>query len=381
MNATSHDILIIGAGIAGASLAAMLGSNARVIMLEAENQPGYHSTSRSAAFFAAAYGNEVVRQITAASESFFRHPPDNFTDVELLHPRDALFVARQDQVKSLSDMLRHNKKLRKLSRTGLAKEVPILDTNIVVSGLVDDSGGDLDVDAILQGFLRQFRSNGGELVTTARVEHLHYIDDVWVVRTQDTGSGSKEYRSAIVVNAAGAWADEIAELAGMAALGIQPLRRTAVLVDAPEHSNAAGWPMLIDVDEQFYLKPDAGQLLLSPADETPTNPCDTQPDELDIAVAIDRVQRITDLKVKKINHSWAGLRTFAPDRTFVVGFDPRSTGFFWLAGQGGYGVQSSPGVADIAAFLLTGHHQLMSRAKIESLIPSVAPHRLISNQS
>lgn len=369
----TYDTIIIGAGIAGASLGAQLVSQGRVIILEMEKQPGYHSTGRSAAFFAPAYGNKVVRDITTASEPFFRRPPNNFTDVALLHPREALFVARQDQCESMSSLLTKTSHLRALDATRLTEKVPILDTNVLVSGAVDKTGGDLDVDAILQGFLRQFRSGGGELCLDTKVVQLKRTNDMWIVRTENA-----EYKSATVVNAAGAWADSIAESAGLAGLGIKPLRRTVVLVDAPEGTDISDWPLTIDIDEQFYFKPDAGQLLISPADESPERPCDAQPDEVDIAIAIERFQQVTVLQVQKVNHSWAGLRSFAPDRSFVTGFDPRSTGFFWLAGQGGYGVQSSPALADIAAYLLTGSHQLMSREAIEDLAPSIAPDRLIN---
>lgn len=370
---TSHDIIIIGAGIAGISLGAQLASQGRVVILEMEKQTGYHATGRSAAFFAPAYGNKVVRDITAASEAFFRHPPPDFTDVALLHPRDTLFVARQDQRASMSNFLSRNTLLPTLDGTGLKEVVPILDTSVLVSGALDKSGGDLDVDAILQGFLRQFRSAGGELVVDSRVIQLQRTNGMWIVRT-----GNAQFKSPVVVNAAGAWADGIAESAGLPGLGIQPLRRTVVMVDAPPGTDIADWPLTIDIDEQFYFKPDAGQLLISPADESPSRPCDAQPDELDIAIAIERVTQVTDLKVRKINHRWAGLRSFAPDRSFVTGFDPRSTGFFWLAGQGGYGVQSSPALADIAAYLLTGRHHLVSKAAIQDLAPLIAPDRLIN---
>jgi D-arginine dehydrogenase len=372
---TTNDIIIIGGGIAGVSLGARLAVHNKVTILEMEQQPGYHATGRSAAFFAPAYGNKVVRTITAASEAFFRNPPDDFTDVALLHPRDALYVARQDQREIMSRLLSKSTQLSALDGKALAEKVPILDTDTLVAGALDESGGDLDVDAILQGYLRRFRMLGGEIITNSKVEQLRRINGKWVVRTADA-----EYQCAIIVNAAGAWADSVAVSAGLRGLGIQPLRRTVVLVDAPPACDISSWPLTIDIEEQFYFKPDAGQLLISPADETPARPCDAQPEEMDIAIAIERVRQVTDLDVQKINHSWAGLRSFAPDKTFVTGFDPQSEGFFWFAGQGGYGVQSSPALADIGSYLISGHHELMSREAMSELLPLIAPDRLISQQ-
>ncbi len=369
---TEYDIIIIGAGIAGVSLAAQLARHGRVVILEMESQPAYHATGRSAAYFAPAYGNEVVRMITHASESFFRQPPDGFSEARLLRPRDSLFIARQNQLESMAKLIRHNPLLVEIKADELIEQVQILKSGALASGARDTDGGDLDVHAILQGFLRQFRSAGGELISNSKVQRLNNKSGSWEIHTDQT-----VFKAPIVVNAAGAWADKVAVMANLQPLGIKPLRRTVALVDPPPGIDITDWPLTIDIEENFYFKPDAGQLLISPADETPSEACDAQPDEMDIAIAVDRVQQIANLEVHRINHSWAGLRSFASDKTFVTGFDPRVSGFFWCAGQGGYGVQSAPALADIASFLITGSCTLVSQEQIESVVSDIAPDRLI----
>ncbi|MCP5184310.1 MAG: FAD-binding oxidoreductase [Pseudomonadales bacterium] len=343
------DYLVIGAGIAGVSAAAALATYGSVLILEAEAQPGYHATGRSAAYFAPSYGNAVVRALTAASEAFYRTPPQGFSDAPLLRPRDALFIARHDQADSLAAMHAELPTLRYLSGSAARTIVPVLDAAYVDAALLDAGGGDLDVDAILQGFLRACRRGGGELRTGSQVTALHRDGDGWLVETS-TG----RYAARVVINAGGAWADAVAALAGIPAIGIQPKRRTAMLIDPPSGMASSNWPLVIDVDEDFYFKPDAGRLLVSPADETPSEPCDAQPEELDIAVGLDHYLRATGQDVRRVAHRWAGLRSFASDGTFVVGFEPASSGFFWLAGQGGYGVQTAPAMAQLAADLVRG---------------------------
>ena len=372
--ATIHDMqradfIIIGGGIAGASAGALLSAHGCVLLLEAEAQPGYHSTGRSAAYFAPAYGNEVVRNLTAPGATFFRTPPDGFSETPLLHDRAALFVAREDQRNAIENMAAEDASLQRFDIDQMTATVSILKPDIVTAGLYDPSGGDLDVDAILQGYLRQFRSQGGELVTGTPAAALAHRNGLWVI--------NGEYAAPVVVNAAGAWADAVASIAGVEPIGLVPKRRTALLVDAPANEHISDWPLVIGIDEDFYFKPDAGKILISPADETPSNPCDAQPEEIDVAIAIDRVQAIADLEVNRVEHRWAGLRTFAPDKSFVVGFDPRAEGFFWLAGQGGYGVQSAPGVSALACHLLTGNAVPDEHQRILASIDGVRPERLL----
>ncbi len=366
------DVIILGAGIAGVSLGARLSGQCKVQILEMEKQPGYHSTGRSAAYFAPAYGNKVVREITLASEPFFRQPPDNFSETPLLHPRDSLFVAEAHQQPSLQQLVKENSHLVQLNAAQVKERVAIINTERIVNGVSDPTGGDLDVDAILQGYLKQFRFAGGELVTNIQIDKLERRNGYWYLYTDET-----QYKAPIIVNATGAWADLLASSAGVEPVGLSPLRRTAVLVDPPTNQDISSWPLTIDVDEGYYFKPDAGQILISPADETPSEPCDAQPEELDIAIIVDRIQQITDLDIKTINHSWAGLRTFSRDKSFVVGFDPEAAGFFWLAGQGGYGVQSCPALADLAAHLITGDNSIFSRQELTSLTEAVSPGRFL----
>ncbi len=366
------DITIIGAGIAGASLAGQLARFCSVTLLDMETAPGYHATGRSAAYFAPSYGSEVVRQVTSASESFFRHPPEGFTDVALLSPRSALFVARESQTQDLDELIRSAPDCERLDAHEIKGLVPAIREDVISGGMLDVGGGDLDVDAILQAFLRRMRGFGGQLVTAARVTCLNHHNGRWIVQTR-----SGNFSSRVIVNAAGAWADDVAQLAGLQPLGLTPKRRTAVLVDAPDIRGVNTWPLTIDVDEQFYFKPEAGQLLISPADETPSPPMDAFPDEMDMALGIDRVQQVADIPVTRVNHQWAGLRTFAPDKNFVSGFDPRADGFYWLAGQGGYGVQSCPAMAEIATWQLCAETNWLEPKTAEALGKMIWPDRLL----
>jgi D-arginine dehydrogenase len=368
-----RDIIVIGAGIAGASAAAELAADASVTLLEMEAQPGYHATGRSAAFFAASYGNEVARAATAASEPFFRAPPEDFTAVSLLRPRDCLFVGREDQRDQLDSLRIEIPSLEPVSPQAARDRVPLFSSDYPAHVLADLQGGDLDVDAVLQGYLKRFRQRGGELLSRCEVRSLVRRAGAWHLDCDE-----RQFNAPIVVNAAGAWADTVAGIAGLDSLGITPMRRTACLVDVPAEYDITDWPLVVDADEAFYFKPDAGALLISPADETPSPACDAQADELDVATAVDRVMQVTDLQVRRINHRWAGLRSFAPDRTFVVGFDPRATGFFWLAGQGGYGVQSAPGLAMLTTHLVAQTSLEGSYAGLERYVAAIAPQRLIT---
>jgi len=354
MNANSHcDVIVIGAGIAGVSIAAELSTHQNVLLLESESQPGYHSTGRSAALFSEIYGPPVVRALSRASRDFLRSPPAGFSDTPLLTARGTLFVATHEQLAVLAEFS---------TSEGIAGQAELIDAEkacalcpslreeVIAGALYEPGACDIEVANLHQGYLRLLRANGGLCRTNARVDVLERSTGSWIVTVADGTSCS----APIVVNAAGAWADVVAGLAGVRPVGLQPMRRTAVLVDPPTDAAIAHWPMVIDIEEGFYFKPDAGKILLSPADETPSEPCDAQPEEWDIAVAVDRVMAVANMDVRRVSHSWAGLRTFAPDRLPVVGFDPLYEGFFWLAGQGGYGVQTAPGLATLASALLTG---------------------------
>ncbi len=368
----TSDIIVIGGGIAGLSAAAELAADASVTVLETEAQPGYHASGRSAAYFAAAYGKKIIREITGCCESFLRAPTEGFTQVELFRPRDCMFFGREDQAKKLEAMQQDNPRLQFLGAEAVRQRVPVLSPEYIYGAMWDRKGGDLDVDALLQGFLRQFRRRGGTFQANHCVSSLDRSGGVWNVT-----AGSQHFQAPVVVNAAGAWVEPVAALAGLGTLGIEPLRRTALTIDPPGGADIRDWPEMVDVDEDFYFKPDAGQLMISPADETPSKPCDAQAEDIDVATAVYRFEQATGLDIRSVNHSWAGLRTFAPDRIFVAGFDPRTEGFFWLAGQGGYGVQSSPAMARLTRFLVTGAVPEAEFSTVLRYIDEVAPDRLL----
>ncbi len=346
------DVIVLGGGMAGTSLAAELASKRSVVLLEIEEQPGRHATGRSAAMFFESYGNETIRALTRASRSFLTLPPADFAEVPLLTPRASMIIADAERLPSLDriqDDTRAGAALQRLDSGAALAMVPILRAEAAAGALLDRSGNDIDVAALLQGYLRMARRNGARLMMGAADLAIRRQDGLWHVRSR-----IGEFRAPLLVNATGAWADQVAVQAGAKAVGLQPMRRTAMTVPAPTGCDVRQWPAVIDANETFYFKPDAGQLLLSPANEDPMDPCDAMPEELDVAIAVDRFERATTMQVQRVSHRWAGLRSFVADRTPVVGFDPRVEGFFWLAGQGGYGIQTAPAMARVAAALITG---------------------------
>lgn len=351
-SATAFDVIVLGAGMAGASIAAELAPHRRVLLLEREDQPGRHTTGRSAAMFFESYGNATVRGLTRASRAFLEQPPEGFAELPLMGPRAALFVAGQEALPRLLAMIDAPDAaptLRRLSPAQTLALVPILRPEAVAGGALDDSGCDMEVAAILQGYLRLVRRGGAQVVLGGADLLLQRAGGLWTV---DSRAG--RFQAPVVVNATGAWADELARQAGAQPVGLQPMRRTAMTIPAPQGHDTRHWPMVIDIDETVYFKPDAGQMLLSPANEDPMPPCDVAPEELDIALAVHRFEELTTVPVKRIAHRWAGLRSFVADRSPVAGWDPRAEGFFWLAGQGGYGIQMAPALARAAAAMLLG---------------------------
>ena len=350
MSTLAVDVVVVGAGIAGASVAAILADDQAVVLLERESFPGMHSTGRSAALFSQIYGGAAVRALSRASRDFFYSPPAGFASVPLVRRRGALHLASRAQIGALEtfcalpDVVPAIQSLTAREAIALC---PILREEYVAAAALETASADVDVDALHQGWLRLLKARSGTLMVDAEVVAISRNERGWRVATRD-----REITAPTIVNAAGAWADNLATLAGVRAIGLQPRRRTALIVDAPRETRTDEWPMVIDIDEQFYFRPDAGALLLSPADETPSPPCDAQPEEWDIATAIDRVTTATTLEVTRVRRSWAGLRSFAPDRNPVVGYAPDAAGFFWLAGQGGYGIQTAPAMAELAAALV-----------------------------
>ncbi len=348
---TSYDFLVIGSGIAGASIAYELAAHARVIVAEHEERPGYHTSGRSAAMYIVSYGAPPVRMLTAASRSFFDAPPPGFADYPLLTPRGCLTIARADQSDRLEAEARAlaetGSGFREMTEAESRDLVPVLRTGAAARALYEPDSADIDVAALLQGFLRLAKARGVDFRLEAGVAGLERTQGVWRV----TLASGEIIVAAMIVDAAGAWADTVAGLAGLAPLGLTPKRRTVILIDPPPGLAIADWPNVLDVSEQFYFKPQSGLILASPGDETPSPPLDAAPEELDIALCIDRIQAAAELPVRHVARAWAGLRTFAPDHRPVIGHDDRTEGFFWFAGQGGYGMQTSPAAARLGAAL------------------------------
>jgi D-arginine dehydrogenase len=353
MSTPTHDFIILGAGIAGASTGHFLAPHGRCAMLERESQPGYHSTGRSAAQFIASYGPPQVRALSRASEPFFQHPPDGFASAPLLTPRGLLTVAGEAELPHLQEAWDVLKAISPRGRWLGADEaltmVPALRPGKVSAAIYEPDSFDMDVHAIHQGYLRGFRRAGGELVTDAEVVFIDRAGDLWRVRT----AAGAEYTAPVLINAAGAWCDAIAGLAGVAPIGLGPKRRTAFTFAPPAGLDTAHWPLLLAADESFYMKPDAGALLASPVNADPTVPQDVQPEELDIALGLHAIETWTTLTPRP-THTWAGLRSFVADGELVGGFDASAPGFFWCAAQGGYGIQTSAAMGEACAALARG---------------------------
>jgi D-arginine dehydrogenase len=349
-----HDVLIVGAGIAGASLAYRLAPARSVLLLEGESQPGYHATGRSAAMFIESYGPPGVRALTRASRAFYRNPPEGFCTTPLLSPRGALYVALHDQEALLQqthqELIGSCPNLQRLAADAALARVPCLRPDVLHGALFDPDALDIDVYALHQGFLAGFRHHGGVLLAACRPETARREGDRWQVSLSNGASVS----AGTVVDAAGAWGDEVARLFGAQTVGLEPRRRSAFTFDAPAGLDVASWPAVVGVDESWYFKPDAGRLLGSPANADLTHPHDVLPEALDVATGIHRIEAATTLQIRRPASTWAGLRSFVRDGEPVIGADDACPGFFWLVGQGGYGIQSAAGASALAATLLTG---------------------------
>lgn len=346
------EVAIIGAGIGGASLAYFLAGRAQVVLIEGEAQPGYHTTGRSAAFYAETYGGPAVQPLTTASKRFFEAPPAGFAAVPLLGPRGGLHIANAAALPELAAIEREfagtGVRIERLTGEQVAARLPQLREAWRAGALWEPDCRDIEVAALHQGFLAGARRRGARLLNEALVRRLVRRPGGWTVET----SGG-DVAADVVVNAAGAWGDAVGALAGVAPLGLAPLRRTVAVVDVDPPA-PADLPLVIAADGSFYFKPDAGRLWVSPHDEIPCEACDVQPEEYDVALAIDRLERATTWRIRRLERAWAGLRTFAPDRAPVYGYDADAPGFFWCVGQGGFGIQTAPAAGELAAALLLG---------------------------
>ncbi|MEK9967664.1 MAG: FAD-binding oxidoreductase [Ferrovibrio sp.] len=371
------DVVIIGGGIAGAGAGYELArAGKKVVLLERESQPGYHTTGRSAALFAETYGNATIRALTVASRDFLMNPPAGFASVPILTPRGALHIGNADQAGELDRKFADMRKLvPTVKRLGAAETqalMPVLKPEAAAGGALSEPDAmDIEVHALHNGLLRGMTAAGGRVITDAEVTGLSQAGGDWQVET-----GKGVFSAPVVVNAAGAWTDVVAAMAGVKPIGLMPKRRTAVTFDPPNGTDIHAWPMVIDADEEWYFKPDAGRILLSPCDETDSEPCDAQPDEMDIAIAVDRLETVSSLQVRRLAAKWAGLRSFVDDRTVVCGFDADKSGFFWLAAQGGYGIQTSAAMARVAGALAQGRGLPQDVAELGVAESDLSPARL-----
>ncbi|MCD0502479.1 NAD(P)/FAD-dependent oxidoreductase [Bordetella petrii] len=350
-----HDFLIIGAGIAGASLAYRLRGRGSVLVVDMESQPGYHTSGRSAAMFMETYGTPAIQALTRASRHFYEHPPQGFCDHPLLTERGVLYIAREGQQQLLEQthkaLTAAGAPIQKLSPAEVLARVPCIREAGLVGAIAEPQAMDVDAHAVLQGYVKGARAAGVQFLFNAGLMRAERHDGIW----QASLANGQTVRARAAVNAAGAWADQMAGLFGVAPVDLTPKRRSAFTFKPPETVSAAElarWPAVVGIDESFYFKPDAGQLLGSPANADPVAPHDVVAEELDVALGIDRIETATTLAIRRPTHTWAGLRSFVADGDFVIGWDPQVSGFFWLAGQGGYGIQSSPGASLLAANLL-----------------------------
>jgi D-arginine dehydrogenase len=345
------DFVVIGGGIAGAAAAAFLAPHGDVILLEMEPSLAYHTSGRSAAMLVENYGSDGARPLVKAARPFLEEPPTGSVDNPLLSDRAVIWVAGKGAMSTLerraAEAHKRGAKCELLSPEEAVEHVPALRLGWLEGGLYEPSGADIDVAGLHQAFVRIARSHDAELVAGARVTAIERAGGRWAIR-----SGDREVTADVIVNASGAWGDRIAQLAGLAPIGLQPMRRTAFMVPGSEES--AGWPMVVEANERFYFRPDGVQFLCSLAEEEPSEPMDARPRMEDVALAIDRINEATNFEIRTVNSQWAGLRTFAPDRELVIGQDPTAPGFYWLVGQGGIGIQTSPAYGRLLASEITG---------------------------
>ena len=367
METSTFDAIVIGAGMAGATAAAHLAATHRVALLEAEESAGYHTTGRSAAIWIQNYGPADVRMLSAASRAFFEKPPAGFAPSPIFSPRPVVTLAPPDQHEKLQAMLDAGEGLEPIALDAVAAMVPPLRHDYAVAAAIERDAFDMDVAGLHQGFLQLLRRAGGTIALRHKAGRIERRNGAWHAETS-TGA---TFTAPFVVNAAGAWGDEVARIAAVAPIGLQPKRRTALIVDPGPH-DCTGWPLLGDAGHSWYVRPEARRkLMVSPADETDMDPHDVQPDEIDVAIAVDRMQAALDIPVHRVEHRWAGLRSFTPDRSLAIGLDGDAPGFAWCIGQGGYGIQTAPAAGALLAALVRGEDP----GPLAPIAPLVDPNR------
>lgn len=351
--ARTADFIVIGGGIAGISVAYELLPHGSVAVLEQESATGYHSTGRSAAVMSENYGPRLWSRLVTATRGFLENPPEGFTDLPLVTDRGALFLAQAHETGQLQaqydDLIARGARVELMPAADALRYCEVLRADKYATTMYEPDCKDVDTNELMMGYQRRIRAAGGAVVTDARVTAIRRDANGWRV---DTTAG--EFHGGTLVNAAGGWVQQVAEMAGLGYRNVVPFRRTAVTFDAPSGSNLHHWPMTFDVAETFYFKPEAGKVMVSPVDMAASAPCDAQADEMEVAIAIDRIETFTTMKIARLSHKWGGLRTFAPDHEPVIGADPQDAGFIWLAGQGGNGVMASAASARLAASLAVG---------------------------
>lgn len=365
--ATNCDFIVVGAGMAGLAAAEQLSLDGRVIVLEQESSPAFHATGRSAALFADSYAEQNIQCLSRISRPCFE-APSFAADGPLLHPRGLLHIRLAGTAPLPPDDKRAIYPL--VEGADLTALLPVLNPDTVIQGFYEERAADIDIHALQTGLIRALRSRGGRVQLCAKVEAAQRLGGQWRVM-----AGGECYRAPVVINAGGAWAGQIATLFGARDPGVLPLRRTAVLVEPPAGMDVTRWPMVVNLEESMFFKPESGKIMVSPADETECPPHDAYPEELDVATAIDRLESVTTLQVRRVITSWAGLRTFMPDRLPAIGFDPGVEGFFWLAGQGGSGIQTAPGQGILTRYLVTGQTENLAPADRDMLTRAFSPAR------
>lgn len=356
------DVIVIGAGVAGLGAAARIALDARVLVLEMERTPCRHSSGRSAAIYVKSYGPPGVRAATAASEAFFMEPPDGFAEAPLLTPRGFLYVDYESR--GVEALLATSPDLEAITAKEAQALFPIIRTEGMTAAAYETDSRNIDVDLLTSGYRRMIAAAGGEIVTDAEVSALTYANGVWRI---DTRAGA--FETPTVVNAAGAWASRVGAMAGATPIEITPCRRSAAVLPAPAGMDVSAWPLVADADESWYAKPLSGKLMVSPADQDPVEACDIYPDDMVLAEGIDRFQQRMNYEVTRVEHSWAGLRSFPPDGEPVVGFDSNAEGFFWYAGIGGYGIQTSPALAVLAGDLIAARAHALDADSVALMAP------------